>query len=146
LRLRLDDVDSRRVNTLKDSAGRIGLIALGMVASCRDRVLPTTPLGDLAAGWLHAHNQGDGHAMVHFTLVNRGTAPMNGAQVDSAVYDGVRFAKQVGPLEAVKLLQSTDTSVVVILRSNLGDEWKARFTSPLQPSRVKMLVHVSRGE
>ena len=71
---------------------------------------------------------------------------MNGAQVDSAVYDGVRFAKQVGPLEAVKLLQSSDTSVVVILRSNLGDEWKARFTSPPQPSQVKMLVHVSRGE
>jgi hypothetical protein len=109
-------------------------------------VLPTTPLGNLAAGWLHAHNEGDGHAMVHFTLVNRGAAPMNGAQVDSAVYDGVRFAKQVGPLEAVKLLQATDTSVVVILRSSIGDEWKARFTSPQQPSQVKMRVHVSRGE
>jgi hypothetical protein len=134
------------VSTLPNSAGRIALIALTMVASCRDRVLPNTPLGKLAAGWLHAHNEGDGHAMVHFTLVNQGTAPMSGAQVDSAVYDGVRFARQVGHLDPVKLLQSTDTSVVVILRSNIGDEWKARFTSPPQPSQVKMLVRVSRGE
>ena len=134
------------MTTLHSSAGRIGLVALSLVASCRDHVLPNTPLGKLAAGWLHAHNEGDGHAMVHFTLVNRGAAPMNGAQVDSAVYDGVRFAKQVGHLDPVKLLQSTDTSVVVILRSNIGDEWKARFISTPQPSQVKMLVHVSRGE
>ena len=138
--------DRRIVSKLRFRAGRFGLVALMVVTSCRDRVIPATPLGKLAAGWIHAHNEGDGHALVHFTLVNRGSAPMNGAQVDSAVYDGVRFAKQVGPLEPVKLLQSTDTSVVVILRSNIGDEWKARFTSSTQPSQVKMLVHVSRGE
>jgi len=112
----------------------------------RSRVFPQTPLGKLAADWLFAHNEGDGHAMVHFTLVNRGAAPMNGAEVDSAVYDGVRFAKQVGRLDPIQLVEATDTAVVVILRSKIGDEWKARFTAAPQPNQVRMVVHVSRGE
>jgi hypothetical protein len=83
--------------------------------------------------------------MVHFTLENRGTAPVNGAQVDSAVYDGVRFAREVGPVEPVELLQSGDSVLSVLLRSKNGDVWKAQFTPAVQPSPVRVRVEVSRA-
>jgi hypothetical protein len=119
-----------------------------LLIGCRDAssaVIPETSLGSAAKAWLFAHNQGDGHAMVHFTLENRGTAPVNGAQVDSTVYDGVRFAREVGPVQAVELLQSGDSVLSVLLRSKNGDVWKAQFTPAVQPSPVRVRVEVSRA-
>ena len=107
-------------------------------------MLPATPLGSVARDWLFAHNQGDGHAAVHFTLENRGSAAMSGAQVDSAVYAGVKFARDLGPLVLVTLLQSSDTSLAVLLHSKTGDKWKARFTPAAQPSMVKVRVELGR--
>ena len=118
-----------------------------LLIGCRDArsaVIPETSLGSAAKAWLFAHNQGDGHAMVHFTLENRGSAPMNGAQVDSTVYDGVRFARELGPVELVKLLRSTDASLSVLLRATDGDLWTAEFTPAAQPSPVRVSVVVSR--
>ena len=119
-----------------------------VLVGCRDAgsvVIPETSLGSAAKAWLFAHNQGDGHAMVHFTLENRGSAPVNGAQVDSMVYDGVRFAREVGPVEPVELLQSGDSVLSVLLRSKNGDVWKAQFTPAAQPSPVRVRVEVSRA-
>ena len=119
-----------------------------LLIGCRDAssaVIPETSLGSAAKAWLFAHNQGDGHAMVHFTLENRGSAPMNGAQVDSTVYDGVRFAREVGPVQAVELLQSGDSVLSVLLRSKNGDVWRAQFTPAAQPSPVRVRVEVSRA-
>jgi len=115
--------------------------------SCRDagsEVIPETTLGGVAKGWLFAHNQGDGHAMVHYTLGNRGSVRMTGSQVDSTVYDGVRFAREVGPLEPVRLLESSDSSITILLRSRAGDSWRARFTPAAQPSAVRVKVEVGR--
>ena len=80
--------------------------------------------------------------MVHFTMVNRGTAPMSGGQTDSAVYAGVKLAQELGPLVPVKLLYASDTSVTVLLRSTNRGTWKAEFTSAVQPSLVKVLVRM----
>ena len=124
------------------------LLASVLLLCCRDAasaVIPETSLGAAARAWLFAHNQGDGHAMVHFTLENRGSAPMDGAQVDSTVYDGVRFAREVGPVEPLKLLESGDSSLSVLLRSKRGDVWKAQFTPARQPSPVRVRVEVSRA-
>jgi len=119
-----------------------------VVVGCRDAgsvVIPETSLGSAAKAWLFAHNQGDGHAMVHFTLENRGIAPVNGAQVDSMVYDGVRFAREVGPVEPVEVLQSGDSLLSVLLRSKNGTVWKAQFTPAVQPSPVRVRVEVSHA-
>jgi hypothetical protein len=118
------------------------LLACGSAAS---PVIPETSLGTAAKEWLFAHNQGDGHAMVHFTLGNRGSAPMNGSQIDSTVYDGVRFARELGPLEPVELAQSSDSALAVLLRSRKGDVWKAQFTPAAQPSPVRVKVEVARA-
>ena len=122
-------------------------LALSVVlVSCRDAasaVVPRTTLGAFAKEWLFAHNQGDGHAMVHYALGNRGTAGMSGAQVDSAVYDGVRFASAVGPLTPTALIESSDSLLTIRLRSEKGDAWTARFTSAAQPSAVRVRVAVS---
>ncbi|HUQ82708.1 MAG TPA: hypothetical protein VM076_16275 [Gemmatimonadaceae bacterium] len=117
-----------------------------VTASCRDAasaVVPRTALGTVAKEWLFAHNQGDGHAMVHYTLGNRGAARMSGAQVDSIVYDGVRFAKAVGPLTPTALVESSDSSLTIELRSENGDAWTARFAPAPQPSNVRVRVAVS---
>jgi hypothetical protein len=119
------------------------MLATVLLASCRDpgsSVFPSTPLGELGVAWLTAHNRAEGHAMVHFTMVNRGTALMSGAQTDSAVYAGVKFAQELGPLVPIKLLYSSDTSVTVLLRSANRGMWRGEFTSAAQPSLVK--VHV----
>ena len=122
-------------------------LALSVVlVSCRDAasaVVPRTALGEFAKEWLFAHNQGDGHAMVHYTLGNRGAAGMSGAQVDSTVYDGVRFAKAVGPLTPTALVESSDSSLTIQLRTEKGDAWTARFTPAVQPSAVRVRVAVS---
>jgi hypothetical protein len=118
-----------------------------LLLGCRDAasaVLPETSLGAAAKAWLFAHNQGNGHAMVHFTVANRGNAPMNGVKLDSIVYDGVRFARELGPVELVKLLRSTDASLSVLLRATDGNLWTAEFTPAAQPSPVRVRVVVSR--
>lgn len=124
-------------------------LALSVLAvSCRDAasaVVPRTALGAFAKEWLFAHNQGDGHAMVHYTMGNRGTAGMSGAQVDSTVYEGVQFAKAVGPLTPTSLVESTDSSLTIQLRSETGDTWTARFTPAPQPSPVRIRVAVGRS-
>ena len=107
-------------------------------------MLPGTSLGTFAKEWLFAHNQGDGHAMVHYTMGNRGTAPMTGAQSDSAVYEGVKFAQAVGPLTPTERLESTDSTLAILLRSAKGEVWKARFTPAPQPNPVRVRVVVSR--
>ena len=58
-----------------------------LLGSCRGGSpgFPETPLGHVGHDWLAAHNRGEGHAAVHFTMVNRGSAVMSGAQMDSAV-------------------------------------------------------------
>jgi hypothetical protein len=69
---------------------------------------------------------------------------MNGVKLDSIVYDGVRFARELGPVELVKLLRSTDASLSVLLRATDGNLWTAEFTPAAQPSPVRVRVVVSR--
>ena len=117
------------------------------LASCTEAgagVLPATSLGAFAKEWLFAHNQGDGHAMVHYTMGNRVAGQMSGAQVDSTVYAGVKFAQAVGPLTPTSLVESSDTSLAIRLTSAKGEVWTARFTPAKQPSPVRVRVDVSR--
>ena len=97
------------------------------------------------ADWLFAHNRGEGHAMVHFTVENRGSVAMSGAQTDSTVYSGVKLAKEVGPLVAVKMLFTSDTLLTVLLRSKDSATWKAQFRAAPQPSFVKVAVRIDRS-
>jgi hypothetical protein len=130
-------------------ARTVVLFAVAMLASCTESgsdILPATSLGRFGKEWLFAHNQGDGHAMVHYTMGNRVTGQMSGAQVDSTVYAGVKFAQEVGPLTPTTLAESSDTSLAILLRSAKGDVWQARFTPAKQPSPVRVRVEVSRVE
>jgi hypothetical protein len=126
---------------------RVVIIALCCVTTaCRDTataIVPPTPLGTAAKAWIFAHNRGDGHAMVHFTLRNRGRAAMNGAQVDSTVFDGVRFSKTVGPLTATAVTASSDSLLTLQLRAEDGARWTAKFTPAEQPSAVRVRVDVA---
>ena len=123
------------------------LAVAGSIAACGrgSTVIPETSLGVVAKDWLFAHNRGEGHAMVHFTTENQGSVRMSGAQMDSSVYDGVRFAREIGPLEPVRLVQSTDSSLAIVLRSGKGDLWEARFTPAPQPSTVRVHIAVSHA-
>jgi hypothetical protein len=119
-----------------------------IVAACRDAassVFPETPLGRVGRDWLAAHNRAEGHAVVHFTMVNRGSGPMSGAQVDSAVYAGVKLARTLGPLVPVKVVESSDTSLAVLLTARDGGLWTARFKPVAQPSAINVDVHVTRA-
>ena len=107
---------------------------------------PDTPLGHVGHDWLAAHNRAEGHAIVHFTMVNRGSAGMSGAQMDSAVRAGVQLAARVGPLVPVRLLSSSDTALIMLLRSADGSVWNGRFTQAVQPSLVKVDVQVVRAD
>ncbi len=107
---------------------------------------PDTPLGTVGHDWLAAHNRAEGHAIVHFTMVNRGSAGMSGAQMDSAVHAGVQLAERVGPLVPVRLLSSSDTALIMLLRSADGSLWNGRFTQAVQPSLVKVDVQVVRAD
>lgn len=125
----------------------VGLVCLVSLLSCEDRhssVLPATPLGRFAVDWLAAHNRAEAHAMVHFTLVHQGTVRMTGAQVDSAVLDGVKFARAVGRLVPLTLLQSSDTALAVLLRAANADTMTAVFTPVTQPNVAQVLVRVER--
>lgn len=105
---------------------------------------PETPLGRVGHDWLAAHNRAEGHAAVHFTMLNRGSAAMSGAQTDSVVRAGVELAQRVGPLVPVRLLYSSDTALAMRLRSADGSLWNARFTPAVQPSLVKVAVELKR--
>ena len=107
---------------------------------------PDTPLGHVGHDWLAAHNRAEGHAIVHFTMVNRGSAGMSGAQMDSAVHAGVQLAERVGPLVPVRLLSTSDTALIMLLRSADGSLWNGRFTQAVQPSLVKVDVQVVRAD
>jgi hypothetical protein len=126
---------------------RAVIVATVVLAGCRDvssSVVPETPLGRVARDWLAAHNRDEGHAMVHFTMENRGSGPMTGGQMDSIVYAGVRLADSVGRLVPVKTLKSSDSTLSVLFRSADGGTWTAQFTPVVQPSLVKVAVTVNR--
>ena len=122
------------------------IVALAFLLACRGGApdFPETPLGRVGHDWLAAHNRAEGHAAVHFTMLNRGTAAMSGAQMDSAVQAGVQLAQRVGPLVPVRLLYSSDTSLIMLLRSADSSVWSARFTPAVQPSFVKVAVELKR--
>jgi hypothetical protein len=121
------------------------LLGLVLVSACRDAsVIPPTPLGQIATDWLTAHNRGEGHAAVHFTLTHQGSVRMTGLQVDSTVYAAVKFAQDVGRFVPVKLLESSDTSLVVLLRSARAGDFTVRFTPAVQPSTSQVVVQVDR--
>jgi hypothetical protein len=130
-----------------DALLRLALLWLLVLMGCRDagsNVFPETVLGRVGRDWLAAHNRHEGHAVVHFTMVNRGAAPMSGAQMDSTVYAGVRLADSLGPLVPVKVAQSSDTLLAVDLTSRDGKIWMAEFRPAVQPSLVKVDVRVSK--
>jgi hypothetical protein len=126
---------------------RLVLPLVLLFGSCRNGSpdFPETPLGRVGHDWLAAHNRAEGHAAVHFTLLNRGSAAMSGAQVDSAVRDQVRFAQRVGRLVPVRLLYSSDTAVIMLLHSADDSLWSARFTRVPQPGLAKVDVDVRRA-
>src|SRR5215471_1790200 len=103
------------------------LAPLVLLLACRGGMpdFPETPLGHIGHDWLAAHNRGEGHAVVHFTMLNRGSAAMSGAQMDSAVRAGVELARRVGPLVPVQLLYSSDTTLIMLLRSRDSSLWSA---------------------
>ena len=119
---------------------------LAFLLACRGGPpgFPETPLGRVGHDWLAAHNRAEGHAAVHFTMLNRGSAVMTGAQMDSAVHASVQLAERVGPLVLVRLLYSSDTTLVMLLRSADRSVWSVRFTRAVQPSLVKVAVDVDR--
>jgi len=119
---------------------------LAFLLACRGGApdFPETPLGHVGHDWLAAHNRAEGHATVHFTMVNRGSAAMTGAQMDSAVHAGVQLAERVGRLVPVRLLYSSDTTLIMLLRSADSSVWSARFTRAVQPSLVKVAVELER--
>ena len=116
------------------------------LVACRGGVpgFPETPLGHAGHDWLAAHNRAEGHAFVHFTTLNRGSAAMSGAQMDSVVHAGVQRAERIGRLTPVRLLYSSDTTLVMLLRSGDSSVWSARFTRAVQPSLVKVAVELER--
>ena len=121
------------------------LLGSVLVVACRDAsVIPPTPLGQIATDWLTAHNRAEGHAAVHFTLTHQGSIRMTGPQVDSAVYSAVKYARDVGRFVPVKLLESSDTSLVVLLRSESAGDFTVRFTPAQQPSTSQVVVQVDR--
>jgi len=122
------------------------LLPLAFLLACRGGApgFPETPVGHMGHDWLAAHNRAEGHAFVHFTMLNRGSAAMSGAQMDSAVHAGVQRAERVGHLVPVRLLYSSDTTVVMLLRSADSTVWSARFTQAVQPSLVKVAVELER--
>ena len=122
------------------------LTPLAFLFACRGGApdFPETPLGRVGHDWLAAHNRAEGHAAVHFTMLNRGSAAMSGAQTDSVVRAGVELAQRVGPLVPVRLLYSSDTALAMRLRSADGTLWSARFTPAVQPSFVKVAVELER--
>ena len=125
--------------------GRL-LPSLAFLLACRGGApdFHDTPLGRVGHDWLAAHNRAEGHAAVHFTMLNRGSAAMSGAQMDSAVHAGVQLAERVGPLVPVRLLYSSDTALIMLLRSADSSVWSARFTPVVQPSFVKVAVELER--
>ena len=122
------------------------LTPLVCLLACRGGApdFPETPLGRVGHDWLAAHNRAEGHAAVHFTMLNRGSAAMSGAQTDSVVRAGVELAQRVGSLVPVRLLYSSDTALAMRLRSADGSLWSARFTPAVQPSLVKVAVELKR--
>lgn len=118
-----------------------------LLGSCRGGSpdFPETPLGHVGHDWLAAHNRGEGHAAVHFTMVNRGSAAMSGAQMDSAVRAQVQLAQRVGPLVPIRLLYSSDTTLIMLLRSRDDSLWSARLTPVRQPGLMKVDVEVNRA-
>ena len=138
-----------RVSSVTASPLRLAACSVVLLASCNDaaaRVFPDTPLGRTGRDWLAAHNRAEGHAVVHFTMVNRGAAPISGAQTDSIVRDGVRLAKTIGPLVPVGAWQSSDTLLSVLLHSadTASTLWTAEFRPAVQPNLVKVRVQVTR--
>ncbi len=121
-------------------------LIVAFLLACRGAApsFPETPVGRMGHDWLAAHNRAEGHAFVHFTILNRGTASMSGAQMDSTVHAGVQRAERVGHLVPVRLLYSSDTTVVMLLRSADSTVWSARFTQAAQPSLVKVAVELKR--
>jgi hypothetical protein len=117
------------------------------IVGCRDgAVVPDTPLGHVAADWLAAHNRAEGHAAVHYTLTHQGELKMSGAQVDSVVYASVKFAQAVGPFVPVRLLESSDTSLAILLRSRSSGEFTARFQPFVQPALLQVAVQLDRAK
>jgi hypothetical protein len=117
------------------------------IVGCRDgAVVPDTPLGHVAADWLAAHNRAEGHAAVHYTLTHQGELKMSGAQVDSVVYEAVKFAKAVGPLVAVRVLESSDSTLSLLLRSRSSGNFTARFKPSPQPALVQVAVRIDHAE
>jgi hypothetical protein len=117
------------------------------LVSCRDgAAVPDTPLGHVATDWLAAHNRAEGHAAVHYTLTHQGELKMTGAQVDSAVYASVTFAQAVGPFVPVRVLESSDTALALLLRSRSSGEFTARFKPAVQPALLQVAVQIDRAE
>jgi len=117
------------------------------IMGCRDGVVvPDTPLGHVAADWLAAHNRAEGHAAVHYTLSHQGELKMSGAQVDSVVYASVKFAQAVGPFVPVRLLESSDTALALLLRSRSSGDFTARFKPARQPAMLRVTVQIDRAE
>jgi hypothetical protein len=117
------------------------------LVGCRDgAVVPDTPLGHVASDWLAAHNRAEGHAAVHYTLTHQGSLKMTGAQVDSAVYESVKFAQAVGPFVPVRVLESSDTALALVLRSRSSGNFTARFTPARQPAMLQVALRIDRAE
>ena len=58
---------------------RLQLPLVLLLGSCRNGspAFPETPLGQVGHDWLAAHNRAEGHAAVHFTMLNRGSAAVS---------------------------------------------------------------------
>jgi hypothetical protein len=129
-------------------ATSLAVIWSALLLSCRDAsssVIPSTPLGRYAVEWLSAHNRGDTHSIVHFTVTHRGSVRMTPLQEDGAVHEGVQFAREIGPLVALKVLASSDTALAVLLRTVRADSFAILFKPASQPGVTPVLVQVDRS-
>lgn len=125
------------------------VLASVLLLGCRDpasSVIPATPLGRFASAWLAANNRGDAHALVHFASEHQGGTKMTGFQSDSALAEGLRFARQQGRLVPIQLLHSSDTSLAVLLHSDSTGDLKAVFRPAPQPNVAQVLLEVSHPQ
>ena len=98
------------------------VVALLFLAQCTapthtSNTIPATPLGRFATEWLTLTVTPDSAAIVAFTRAHQGTLAFSPSELDSTVADMRGFTGALGPLTPLRTASSTDSVLVVMVRS-----------------------------